>query len=44
MEIPRFSRDEDTHEINPKEWLRMIRKNCKAPFGVGLDLNGEACK
>jgi hypothetical protein len=32
MEIPKFSGDEDTYEINPKEWLSMIKKNYLSPF------------
>jgi hypothetical protein len=44
MAIPSFNGDEDKDEINPREWLRMIRKNCKTPSGVGLYLNVEACK
>jgi hypothetical protein len=44
MTIPNFSGDEDNDEISPGEWLRMIKKNCKTPFGAGICLNGEAGK
>jgi hypothetical protein len=42
MEIPYFSGDKDKNEINPMEWLRMIRKTCKTPFGVSNYFYGEA--
>jgi hypothetical protein len=42
MTIPNFSGDEDKDEISPGEWLRMIRKNYKAPSSTGIYLNGEA--
>jgi hypothetical protein len=44
MTIPNFSGDEDKDKISPGEWLRMIRKNCKTPYGVCIYLNGEADK
>jgi hypothetical protein len=42
MTIPNFTRDEDKDEISLEEWLKMIRKNRKAPSLVGIYLNGEA--
>jgi hypothetical protein len=32
MEIPNFSGDEDKDEINPMEWLRMIKETDLSPF------------
>jgi hypothetical protein len=43
MEIPNFSGDEDKDEINPMEWLRMIKKTMiKTPFGESNYFYGEA--
>jgi len=41
MAIPRFTRDEDKDEINPVEWLRMVKENCKTPFTTSLKLDDE---
>jgi hypothetical protein len=32
MAIPRFTGDEDKDEINPMEWLRMVKEYDKTPF------------
>jgi hypothetical protein len=41
MEIPSFSGDEVKDEINPSEWLRMIKEN-NLLFKVEFYLRGEA--
>jgi hypothetical protein len=41
MKIPSFSRDEDKDEINPREWLRLIKEN-NLLLKVGFSLRGEA--
>jgi hypothetical protein len=45
MAIPKFTGDEDKDEINPMEWLRMIKKYFKTPFiGRIKYLSGEYFK
>ena len=44
MAIPRFTRDEDKDEINPVEWLRMVKEYCKTHFWESLKFYGETCK
>jgi hypothetical protein len=44
MAIPSFSGDEDKDEINPGEWLRMIKENNLSPLKVVFYLRGEAFK
>jgi hypothetical protein len=34
MAIPNFCGDEDKNEINPKEWLRMVKKTDLIHFGA----------
>jgi hypothetical protein len=31
MEIPKFTRDEDKDEINPMEWLRLVKEYNMTP-------------
>jgi hypothetical protein len=31
MEIPEFTRDEDKDEINPIEWLRLVKEYNRNP-------------
>jgi hypothetical protein len=44
MEIPTFSGDEDKDEINPEEWLRMIKNRGFSPFGSSLGFLGGYSK
>jgi hypothetical protein len=48
MEIPNFSGDEDKYEINPMEWLRMIKEYgmmiSMSPSGVSFYFLGGASK
>jgi hypothetical protein len=32
MAIPKFTGDKDKDEIDPVEWLRMVKEHCKDPF------------
>ena len=47
MEIPKFTRDEDKYEINPMEWLRLVKEYGMDPleekglFLVMLGSGGE---
>jgi hypothetical protein len=44
MTIHRFTRDEDKDEINPMEWLRMVKEPCRTIFGASLEFDGESFK
>jgi hypothetical protein len=44
MEIPKFTGDEDKDEINPMEWLRMVKEHCNNPFKESLKFEDEAFK
>jgi hypothetical protein len=41
MTMPMFSGDEYKDEINPREWLRMIKDTDLAPFTTSILLIGE---
>jgi hypothetical protein len=36
MEIPKFTGDEDKDEINPMEWLRLVKEYDRNPFWENL--------
>jgi hypothetical protein len=44
MEIPKFIGDKDKYEINPVEWMRMVKEHCKNPFHETINFYGEAYK
>jgi hypothetical protein len=41
MVIPKFTGDEDKGEINPMEWLRLVREYGMNPSRVGTYFFGE---
>jgi hypothetical protein len=41
MTMPNFSGDEYNNEINPREWLSMIKKTDLTPFTIFFFLTGE---
>jgi hypothetical protein len=44
MEMPKFSGNEDKNEINPREWLRIIKKTDLTPLIITIFLSGESLK
>jgi len=42
MEIPKFTEDEDTHEINPMELLRMARESGRNASMENIYSSGES--
>jgi hypothetical protein len=44
MEIPKFTGDEDKDEINPMEWLRMVKEYDMNPSRESNYFFGEAWK
>jgi hypothetical protein len=44
MEIPKFIGDEDKDEINPMEWLRIVKAHCKYHFWARLKFDDEYFK
>jgi hypothetical protein len=41
MEIPKFTGDEDKNEINPMEWLRLVKEYDRDPLIVRSYFFGE---
>jgi hypothetical protein len=44
MEISSFKRDEDQDEINPMEWLRMVKESRMSSFGEDFYIFGGSSK
>ena len=44
MEISKFTRDEDKYEINPMEWLRLVKEYDMTPTQVRNYFFGDAWK
>jgi hypothetical protein len=44
MTIPKFIGDEDKYEINPKEWLKIVKEHYKDNFQASLKFDGEGYK